>query len=86
MMYLVIYELVNASHLYEDLYSKLKNYDSVHPMETAWLISSEETAQEIYKDLEAALEEEDSLIVTELPHENIQGQIKREYVKWLKKS
>jgi hypothetical protein len=69
MVYLISYDLNKNGQKYDDLYAlieEVSNGDNVHLMQSSWAIKSTQTVTEIFNILDAALDENDLLLITEL--------------------
>jgi hypothetical protein len=64
MVYIVSYDLRNPNRNYTSLYEELKNSPGWwHYLESTWLVSTTETATELYNRLVKKIDRDDSLLI-----------------------
>lgn len=84
-IYLVAYDLPGSSDEYSDLFDELRKSPRWwHYIDAVWLLSTDETANEIYARLEPHLYEEINLFITEIGNDR-QGWLPRKAWKWIRK-
>ncbi|MEG1256865.1 hypothetical protein [Clostridium sp.] len=67
MVYLVSYDLNTPGKNYNELYNKLKSFNSyLHPLESTWFIDTLFSAKEIFERLYPVLDSNDKLFVVKL--------------------
>lgn len=63
-IYSINYDLVNPGQNYNDLISAIKTYNTwCHPVESCWLIKTEQTSSDIYDYLSKYLDSNDKILV-----------------------
>lgn len=67
-VYQIDYDLRNSRN-YEALYERIKTYKHCRPLESTWVISTEQSAAQIRDYLKSAIDADDGLLVTRLTGE-----------------
>ena len=63
-VYSINYDLVNPGRNYDDLIAAIKTYSVwCHPLESCWLIKTEQTSSNIYDYLSKYLDSNDKILV-----------------------
>ena len=83
--YIIVYQLRDSWADYSKFYETLKEHyeDNVHFMETAWLVRTENSAEDILKVLRDKVRVRDSIFVAEIT-ENMDGFVTGGLWRWLK--
>lgn len=85
MVYLITYDLNKDGQDYPELYKTIEELgDNIHPMDSAWFVESDNTAEEINKVLCNIIDGNDLLFVTK-SQSDYAGQLKDADVDWIKK-
>jgi len=61
--YLINYDLRKPGRNYDDLYSALKSYKYIHPLESCWVIETSSTAVQVRDYLKSKMDANDQLLV-----------------------
>ena len=84
-VYLVAYDFPGSSDKYSALFDELKRSPGWwHYIDSVWLLSTDESADEIYDRLERFLDNEISLFITETGNDH-QGWLPDRAWKWIRK-
>lgn len=84
-IYQIDYDLRNPQRNYEDLYKRIKSYGSwCHPLESTWLISTDQSAAQVHSHLFGVMDRDDGLLVTRLTGEAAWIGIDAKVSDWLK--
>lgn len=67
MVYLISYDLNTPGKNYNDLYIKLRSFNSyLHPLESTWVIDTLFSAKEIFDRLNPTIDSNDKLLIVKL--------------------
>lgn len=85
MVYMISYDLADKkASAYENLFDAIKSFnDYIQVLESQWFISTNQTAESIYKKLSPYLKDNDGVFINEISGDHC-GWIKLESVAWLK--
>ena len=84
-IYLVAYDFPGPSEKYSELFNELKNSRRWwHYIDAVWLLSTDESADEIFERLEPSLDDDISLFITEIGNDR-QGWLPERAWKWIRK-
>lgn len=75
-VYQIDYDLRNNRN-YEALYERIRKYKHCRPLESSWVISTEQSAAQIRDYLKGAMDADDGLLVTRLTGEAAWSSIKQ---------
>lgn len=82
-LYVVSYELHESGEAYDELIEELKfSPGYCHLLKSTWLISTEETARQLYKRLLPLIYEQDRILVTKVSSE-LHGRLPNEALEWI---
>ena len=84
-IYLVAYDFRGSSDNYSDLFDELqKSPGWWHWIDAVWLLSTDESADEIFERLEPSLDDDISWFITEIGSDR-QGWLPKRAWKWIRK-
>jgi len=86
-LYIVSYDLNEKdSRTYKELYDALQSYpDWAHPLESTWMVSTDDTARELEEHLRHFLGQKDNLLVVEFKKDaGYWGWLSKTFWEWLK--
>ena len=83
--YVINYDLRKPGRNYEDLYSALTSYSNIHPMESCWIIKSNNSTSYIRDNLKTRIDSNDKLFVSKLD-DWASFNLTQTEVNWLKQS
>ena len=84
--FLVTYDLRKPGRNYEPLYAKLKTYSTwCHPLESTWLIVTDDNAKTIRDSLASEMDNNDKLLVIKTANVGAWKGLSEEITNWLKK-
>ena len=83
-VYSVSYDLNNQGKNYDGLYDALKKTDYNHILDSTWLISTSETAQQISDRLRTQLDNDDHIFVSKVNSGQYQGWLPKTVWEWIK--
>ena len=85
MIYIVSYDLGQPQRDYEDLRKKIQSYGIwAKPLESLWLIKTNETASSIMEKLKTSIDKDDKLLIIEVKNHWSGLHLSDEVVKWMK--
>ena len=85
MIHIVVYDLKGPAGSYPEFFETLKEQGSWwHYLRSAWLVSTEETASDVYEALRPHIRKGDRLLVWKLDHER-HGWLPRAAWDWIKR-
>jgi hypothetical protein len=83
-LYQINYDL-RKQRDYQSLYQRIKGYGTwCRPLESCWIIATDHTAVQVRDDLQAALDNDDGILVTRLQGESAWKGLSDEVAQWLK--
>ncbi len=84
--FIISYDLKAPGRDYASLYSEIKRFQEwQHPMESMWLIYTNETANNIYNRIRPKMDDNDLLFVSELATRHWQGWLPRTCWDWIER-
>ena len=84
-IYLIAYDFTGSSDKYSDLFDELKKSPRWwHYIDAVWLLSTDESANQIYTRLEPYLNDDISMFITEIGNDH-QGWLPDKAWKWIRK-
>lgn len=84
--YLVSYDLNNPGKNYDALYERIKAYGTyLHLLDSAWIVISTASAQQVTDHLYAALDSGDDLFVVDISGQARQGWLSKTKWEWIDK-
>ena len=82
-VYSITYDLRNPGRDYSGLYDAIKSYrDWRHPMESTWLVSTQQTASQIWEVIGRHIDSNDLVLIIEVKN-NKWGCLTKEVWDWL---
>lgn len=86
-IYIISYDLKNPGRDYSSLYDAIKKYDWQHPLESTWLVKTEDSADNISQTLrsDGKMDESDLLFVCRLDPKDRQGWLDKSVWEWIRK-
>ncbi len=83
-VYLITYDLKSVNKDYGSLYAKIKELGEwQHPLDSVWLVKSEEKARAIYETLREEKEAKDLLMVIRVELSDVQGWLPKTFWNWV---
>ena len=84
MIYIISYDLKNPGRDYTSLYEAIKSYkDWQHPLESVWLVSTMDSADDIYNRVKPTMDGNDLLFISELQVKHRQGWLAKSCWEWI---
>lgn len=81
-IYAIMYDLKSKSHNYSCLYNQLISTNWCHYIQSAWLIETDETVEQIWNRIKPTMGEKDFVLIIEV-NKNYQGQLPTEAWNWI---
>ena len=82
-VFLVTFDLRKPEHDYAPFYERLRRYDHVEALKTAWLVDSARYAGQIRDDLFEAMDQDDGLLIVLMEGEAGWNRLEGEAQEWL---
>lgn len=83
-VYLVTYDLKSTSKDYGSLYARIKEMGEwQHPLDSVWLVKSDNNARDIFSILCEEKDEKDLLMVVRVELSDIQGWLSKSFWNWV---
>lgn len=83
-VYCVSYDLNKSGQKYDDLYEELKSSPGYwHHLDSTWLISTTETAEQVYSRLRKHLDDNDRILIIKVVRD-YQGWLSESAWKWIR--
>lgn len=82
-VYQISYDLRKQRN-YEALYERIKTYNWCHPLESSWVIATQQSASQVRNYLAQAMDQDDGLLVTRLSGEAAWQNLGDQVSRWLK--
>lgn len=85
MVYLITYDINTAVKNYDDLYAAIKGIsgDFQHPLESTWLVSTDEPIKNLYDVLRPLISDRDHLLILRM-NSKYYGWLSKNVWDWLK--
>lgn len=85
MVYLITYDINTAVKNYDDLYTAIKGIsgDFQHPLESTWLVSTNESIENLYNMLRPLITDKDRLLILRM-NNRYYGWLSKNVWDWLK--
>lgn len=82
-VYQISYDLRKQRN-YDTLYERIKTYPWCHPLESSWVIITQQSASQVRDYLAQAMDQDDGLLVTRLSGEAAWRNLGDQVSRWLK--
>jgi len=82
-IYSISYDLKAPGKNYENLYQEIKKKSWANPLDSNWLIKTDETADQIYSRLSKHLDKNDLILINQFG-QDYQGVLLKEIWEWVK--
>lgn len=84
MILLVTYDLKRPASSYSELFEALKQHSWWHYMPSTWLVDTDLTPDDLYKELKAFLQQGDHILITKLDPAR-QGWLPKKAWEWIRR-
>ena len=83
MLIMVNYDLNKTGKDYSGVINTIKSFNWAHPMESCWIISTNQSVTSIYNQIRKHTDDDDSLLVSEFNPNNVYGRIPKDVWNWI---
>ena len=83
-LFLITYDLINNKD-YSKLFKALETYDKWHFLESAWIVKTSSSMQEVFKVLDQCIDSDDKLIIVKIDGAIWSDTLPKEFSSWIQK-